>query len=503
MIEYFNFLIDFQLILFENLFAEDIFKKTLAVKRILFVGFWLITLAFNSTGQQIWSLERCVEHARQNSLALKQDMIGVERARLSTIRAQHNLYPNLSANVNYRVNFGRTIDPTTNAFETQSIGQSSEGLSTGMVLFNGGAIRNGISQSKINYETSKLDVQQFSDDLALSVVQYYLAILFAEERLDNARIQVQTTTQQLDQIDKLIKAGSKPEGDRLEILAQQAREEQNIITYQNNANSNKLALKQLLRLPSDEDFNISRPNPNALQPSLSQEDINTIFDYATNNRADMKSADLKVKSAELGVKIQKAAYLPTLTIGGNLNSAYSSLGKRITGFKEVKTPLKVDFNGQQAVIDIYNESPITEKNPYFNQFNQNLGYGAGLGLSIPIYSNYLAKSNVKNAELNVESAKLTSEQNKQALKNNIQTALNDYESAKNSYEASKRTSAAQQLAYNNTKTKFDLGSANTFELVSSKNRLDMALVEEVLARYDLIFRSKVIDYYMGRSITLN
>ena len=82
-------------------------------------------------------------------------------------------------------------------------------------------------------------------------------------------------------------------------------------------------------------------------------------------------------------------------------------------------------------------------------------------------------------------------------------ALNDYEAAKRTYEASRRTAAATQLAYNNMKTKYDLGSANTFELVSSKNRWDIAKVEEILGRYELIFRSKVIDYYLGRPVNLN
>jgi outer membrane protein len=481
---------------------KDSFLKVIMVKKILVLLVAVWAMGFASYSQN-WTLQKCVEVARQNSLALKQNQILIERNRIALIQSQQNLYPNLSSNLNYRINFGRTIDPTTNDFENQSISQNSLGLSTGMILYNGGALKNSISQSKVNVETAQLDAEQFSNDLALTVVQFYIAILFAEERLDNARIQLQTTTEQLNQVDRLITAGARPEGDRLEILAQQARDEQAIITNQNTVNANKLGLKQLLRLPTEEAFEIQRPAPDAIQPSFIEENLNAIYNYALDHRADMKSGDLKIKSSEMGVKIQKANYVPTVTLGGSLSSLYSSLGRRITGTQTVKSPVTVEFNGQQTTLGIFNESPVFGKNPYFKQLDQNLGYGIGAGVSIPIYNNYRARGLVRNAELTVEASKISFEQSKQTLRNNIQTALNDYEAAKRTYEASRRTAAASQLAYNNMKAKYDLGSANTFELVSTKNRWDIAKVEEILGRYELIFRSKVIDYYLGRPVNLN
>lgn len=472
------------------------------LKKILILLVGVLAIGFTAYSQK-WTLLKCVEVARQNSLALKQSQLSIERNRVALIQSKHNLYPNLNSNVNYRINFGRTIDPTTNDFETQSINQNSLGFSTGMLLYNGGALKNSIDQSKVNVETAQLDAEQFSNDLALTVVQFYIAILFAEERLENARIQLQTTTEQLNQVDRLIAAGARPEGERLEILAQQARDEQAIITNQNTVNANKLGLKQLLRVPTEESFEIDRPAPDAIQPSTVEENINAIYNYALDHRADMKSGDLKIRSSELGVKIQKANYLPTVSLGGSLNSLYSSLGRRITGTRTIKNPVTVEFMGQQTTLGLFSESPTFGKNPYFKQLDQNLGYGIGAGVSIPIYNNYRARGLVRNAELSVEANKLSYEQSKQTLKNNIQTALNDYESSKRTYEASRRTAAASQLAYTNMKTKYDLGSANTFELVSSKNRWDIAKVEEILGRYELIFRSKVLDYYLGRPVTLN
>lgn len=473
------------------------------VKGLFLPILFLFLIMQVSDAQNRWSLQKCISQAQENSIAVKLKKLTIQQAEINAVRALHNQYPNLSSSINYGLNFGRTIDPTTNLFESQSISNNRINLSTGMPLYNGGAIKNSIAQTKIDVQSSKLDADQYAQDLALSVVQYYIAILFAQDRLDNARIQVQTTTEQLNQVDKLISAGSRPEGDRLDILAQQARDEQNVIVYQNNVTTNKLSLKQLLRLPLEQPFDIERPSPDALQPSIQDQDILAVYNYALNNRFDIKSGELKIKSAEMGVQIQKAFYLPSLSFFGSLSTSYSNLGQKITGYKTKSSPLDVVFNGQNAHLEVLNEVPVTAKNPYFSQIDQNLGYGFGFGLSIPIYENYKYRAQVKQAQLSVENTRLNNDQIKENLKNNIQTSLNDLRATANTYEAAKKTTAAQRLAYNNTKTKFDLGSANTFELLTAKNKLDISITDELIARYDYIFRSKVIDYYLGRTITLN
>jgi outer membrane protein len=464
-----------------------------------------LTLLSGSTvsGQTAWSLQRCVDHARENSISIKQSRLNIERARITAEQAVHNKYPRLNGSANYGLNFGRTIDPVTNDFETRSIGNNSLGLSAGVLLYDGGSIKNTITQSRINLQSATLDARQFSDDLALNVVQYYLAILFAEDRLDNARLQVQTTTQQLDQMDRLIAAGSRPEGDRLQILAQKAREEQNITTIENTVSTNILLLKQLLRLPIDQVFEIERPGEIELQPSGTDQNLLGVYNHALSNRPDIQSGDLKVQSAEIGVKIAKSNFYPSISLGGNLNSVFSSLAQRIDGFTDTRVEQVIFFNGQSATIEIPTRIPQTSNNPYFSQLNENLGYGFGLNLSIPIYNNLTAKSQVRQAQVAVESAKLDAEQTKETLKNNIQTALNELRASANTYEASKRSTEAQQLAYNNMKIKYDVGVATTFELLTAKNNLDIATTEELLSRYDYIFRSKVVDYYLGRQIRLN
>lgn len=467
--------------------------------------FLILTLFSTSSvsGQNAWSLQRCVDHARENSIAIKQSRLNIERARITAEQAVHNKYPRLNGSANYGLNFGRTIDPVTNDFETRSIGNNSLGLSAGVLLYDGGSIKNTITQTRINLQSATLDARQFSDDLALNVVQYYLAILFAEDRLDNARLQVQTTTQQLDQMDRLIAAGSRPEGDRLQILAQKAREEQNITTIENTVSTNILLLKQLLRLPIDQSFEIERPGEIELQPSGTDQNLLGVYNHALSNRPDIQSGDLKVQSAEMGVKIAKSNFYPSISLGGNLNSVFSSLAQRIDGFTDTRVQQVIFFNGQSATIEIPTRIPQTSNNPYFSQLNENLGYGFGLNMSIPIYNNYTAKSQVRQAEVAVESAKLDAEQTKETLKNNIQTALNELRATANTYESSKRSTEAQQLAYDNMKIKYDVGVATTFELLTAKNNLDIATTEELLSRYDYIFRSKVVDYYLGRQIRLN
>ncbi len=474
----------------------------MGVKRFILIGTALISFICIEA-QQAWSLQKCVETAKQNSIAIKQNELNIESAKNNTIATRHSRYPSFSGSTTFRSNFGRTIDPTTNDFNNQTISNNSWGINSGIPLFNGGSITNSIKQADINYQTSKLDAEQYAADLALTVVQYYLGIIYAQERLDNARIQAQTTTEQLNQVNKLIAAGNRPEGDRLDILAQQAKDEQNIISFTNTVNTNKLALKQLLRLPIDQAFEIERPAPDALQPSVHNENLSEIYKYALENRNDIKSGQLKIKSAEYGLKIDKASGLPTVNMGGSVGSVWSSQGQRLAGFKDVSNQTTVIFNGQSTTLTVINKVPYTESNPYTSQLNQNFNYGFGVQMNVPIYNNYRVRAQLKRDELNIENEKLKAEQIKETLKNNIQTVLNDLKAAQNTYEAARRSTEASRNAYNNTKIKFDLGSANTFELTSSKNKLDIAVTEELLSRFDYIFKSKVLDYYLGRPIQLN
>ncbi|MFK8007650.1 MAG: TolC family protein [Saprospiraceae bacterium] len=240
-------------------------------------------------------------------------------------------------------------------------------------------------------------------------------------------------------------------------------------------------LKNLLQLEPSNEIQLEKPstiavvvsaedNPDALQ-------FSDLYNISITNQPFVKADESRIKSAELGKDIARAGLLPSLSAFGGLNTNYSTRGKRIV---------------DGAIVD----------NPYSNQIDENFGQNFGLSLSIPIYNNHRNLINMDRAELNTISSQYTAEINKQNLKNNIQTALSNARAAKRTLAASERTKEASNAAFQNSEKQFQLGTINTFEYATAKNNLDQAEVDLIIAKYDYLFKLKVLDFYQGKKLEL-
>jgi len=211
---------------------------------------------------------------------------------------------------------------------------------------------------------------------------------------------------------------------------------------------------------------------------------------------------MRVKSAQLGEKIAKAEFLPSIGAGGSLRTNYSNKGLNITGYESSIIEQTVFINNQEVTVGFPQQIPQTEKSPYFNQFSDNLSYGVGISMSIPIYNNYTAKAGLQRAQLNTERANLNLTQTKETLKITVGQALSDAKAAKARYLASERTKTAQNNLYNNAIKRFEIGNLNAFELTRLKTSMESSSINALIAKYDYLFRTKVLDFYLGKPIVL-
>ena len=471
----------------------------------------LVTGFSGLIAQEVWDLEQCIMYARENSLQVQQSEFGVENSQVDLKQSKNSRYPGLNLSSSAGWNFGRTIDPTTNEFISTTFVSNGIGLNTGMLLYGGGQINNSIKQKQANLEASKLDVQQSMDDIALNVASAFLAVLFAEENLQNARFRLELSNKQLEQVDKLIDAGARPRNERLDLLAQVSLNEQELVTAENNLALNYLNLKQLMNLEPDYPMSIARP-PEDLPVETDPDAITfrEVYNEAMTRQPMVEAAAQRVRSAEYGVKMAKGALHPSLTVVGNLSTNWSNQGKQIDGFEtqvfeqEVIVPELQPFIGTDRVtIGQEAEVPITSDNPYFNQLDENLGYGFGFSLSVPLYSNYTNKANVQRAKIAVMSTQNQNEQLLQNLKSAVQQSLTDAKAAKRSLDAAERTLEAQEAAFSNAEKRYDLGAISIYDYINTKNALDGARINRIIAKYDYLFKMKVLDYYRGRPLRLN
>lgn len=474
----------------------------MSVKKYLLFSFLLVT-QMTVFGQKIWTLEQCVTRAIDKSFQVEGSKISLQNTEVSARQAQHARYPNLSGSTNVGWNFGRTIDPTRNEFVTETFFNNGFSLNSNVVLYNGGRISNTIKQTDADNKASLKDLEQSRRDISLTVSSIYLNILFAKENLQNATQQLAQTKEQLSLLNRQIAVGNRPENDRLEIDAQIAQNEQTVTEAQNNLNIQLLNLKQALRLDIAENIDIASPPNIKIETDPEIVTFEELYAAALNNQSSVQAEEMRVKSAYLGEKIAAAELIPSLFAGGSLRTNYSNKGftPRVTGVTYNTNTVLI--NNQEVSVGF--PSPVVEldKIPYFDQFTDNLSYGVGVSMNIPIYNNLANRSNVQRAKLNTSRAQLAYEQVKETLKITVGQAHADAKAAKARFLATEKTKNAQTNVYTNAVKRFENGSTNVFELSRLKTLSDTAATNHLIAKYDYLFRTKVLDFYLGKTIQLN
>jgi len=472
-------------------------------KSIFFVIALLLSIGTISA-QELWSLEKCITHALQKNITIEQLRLAENLAALDVDQAEHAKYPNLNASGGANWNFGRTIDPVSNSFSTQTFFVNNLSLSSGVTIYNGGRLKKNLEQSKINQKASSFDTKQAERDIALFVANAYLTTLFAQENQKIVQSQLDLSTQQMEQVEKLIRAGVRPANEKLNLQAQISLNEQNLIVAENNIAQAILNLKQLLQLDIQEEMIIKAPTEEIV--ILTDCDLirfEEVYNAALQSQPNIDASEYDLQSAELSIEIAETAKMPNLSAGLGFGTNYSNRGIRVDGFETQFESLDVILNNIPTTIDIAQEVPIFGDYKYFNQLGDNLSLGAGLNLNIPIYNNHINKNNIERAKINRHNTELANEQLKNNLKTNVQQALADARTAKRALKAAELGLEAQEAAFVNAKKRYDLGDLNTYNFVDAKNQLDNSQLNLILAKYDYYFKSKVIDFYMGNPLKLN
>lgn len=471
----------------------------------------MLVVSAGAFGQNTnWSLERCISHAQEKNLTIQQSNLAVKQSELALDFSKRDYYPSLNGSVSYGFNTGRSIDPTTNDFVNNAIHTNGISINGGITVYNGGRTPNTIQQNQLNIKAARKDLEQAKNDIGLQIAQAYLQILLAEEQLANTTVNKKQLQDQLAQTDKLIKAGSLPANNRLDILAQIANTEQTLVANQNSVDISYLNLKLLLLIEPGTPFQIEKPTidlPSA--DELEALSLEALFTISEQDQPNIAAGELRRQSAEKSVEIAESALYPTITIGGGLNTNYSNIGRDLAN--PVITPrtdivnADVTLNGVTTPVDIaFPAFDVSFPNlGYFGQLNQNFSSFIGLTANVPIYNKGQNKISIEQAKLNVIGTQYQNRILRQNLKSSIQIAMADAKAAAKQLDAAQKSIDAQEAAFENTENRFRLGAANAFEFNTARNNLENSRTMYVLAKYDYIFKLKILDFYQGKPIQLN
>ena len=482
--------------------------QTILMTRIL-ITIFLFSAAFNLSAQE-WTLERCVRHALDNNLTIKQAELTSRNAELTVQQNKYDRLPNLGANVNAGYQFGRTIDPTTNTFNNTRIGFNNLSINTGVTLFSGSRIKNNIKKSQFDLETAKWDLEENKKTIGLNVATAFLNILLGEEQFGNAQTQLDLSKDQLERTNRLITVGQLAPNARLDLEAQVARNEQILIDSKNSVDVSYLNLKQLLQLDPGENMVLAFPEITVEDKALVQDySIKQVYQTALLSQPSVAAAESRLSSSHLDENIARSGFMPTLSASGSLSSIYSSGAPDFDNpnldnqaFVQ-QTAAPVIIGGFPTDIAFFREEGVTfPTKGYSDQVTENFGQSVGLNLSIPIYSNHRNKINIERARLGVIGAELANRQTQDRLKIEVQNAVMSFQAARNSYLAADRSLTAAEAAYNDAQRRFDLGAINSFELNNAIDNHDIARVELTRAKYQFLFNMKVVEFYLGQGLGL-
>ena len=489
------------------------------IMRILTVFFLFICTALDYTsglaqqapGEELatrWTLQECIDYAIRHNITVQQSAYNVAASTIAVTQAKADLLPSVNGSASYSYNVGRSINPFTNQYEDNPVSSQNYGVSANLTLFDGLSRFKTIKRNQINTEASQTALEQTKNDITLNVISAYTQILLNRELLGNAEFRLSTTEMQLERTQKLVDAGSLPEGDVLQLQAQQASDEASIVNEENNLLLSILQLKQLLLIPADQPFEIVDPELDVPKEDELLESVESVYQRALVEQPSIRNAQLLAQSAEYDIAIAQANYYPTLALQGGIFTSYSSVAPDVIprqGADNITTlvPTGGFIQGNPDMIIVQEQSIPLEftENSYVNQLDFNLRKFIGFNLNIPIFNNLAVKSAVSNARINLEQARLSTVNEQNVLRQNIEQAYLDAVAARKSYEAAQRQVDALQLAFQNTETRFDLGAVNVLEYNQAKNQLDAAMTDLARSKYNAIFSTKLLDFYQGKPLS--
>jgi outer membrane protein len=470
-------------------------------KKILFL-FLFCALGVNVSfaQQKVWNLQQCIEYALKNNIQVKGAQLNVELAKENLLQSKARVLPNLNGSFYHNYNFGKTIDPFTNTFATDRVLSQNLSLSSSMTLFNGLATYNTIKQNQSSFAAQKYDADKTRNEVSLNIASAYLQVLLSTELVDVASNQLTITKQQLERTQKLFDAGALAKGNLLDVESQLASEELQLVTSQNQLDIAYLSLVQYMQLESADGFKIEKldiqaPNENSLVSTPTQ-----IYDAATRSLPEVKSAELKIKSTEYTLNASKGQALPSLSLNGSYGTGYSGRSKQLlTSTPNGNQVIAYTTSGEAVVVpDFINTYETTPRN---TQFNDNLNKSIGVSLRVPIFNNLQVRTAVSRAKINVESSKLELEQTQLQLRRSIQQAYADASGALKKYKASQKSVDALRESFKYTQQRFDVGLINSLDYNTVKNNLVRAESNLLQAKYEYVFKIKVLDYYQGKPIS--
>jgi outer membrane protein len=473
-----------------------------AAGRKLIILFVILSGSSSLWAQKYYTLEECVNQAFKSNISVKQRELNMQSAESDRLRSKLNLLPNLNGQASHNYNIGFAINPVTNTAERDVTFRSNTfGLSSSLTLFSGFQNLNTVKQQSANVKASSHDVTATKNNIALSVSNAYMQVLMNTEIVESRKLQIQSTSEQLKRQEKLYELGGVNRVKLLQLRAQYASEESQLVTAQAQLDQSYLTLWQLMNMVPDTNNRIIKPD-SSIMSNIANENqtADNIYKDFMNKSPEVLAAKERAELSRIAENIALGGRSPRLTLSAGINSFYTTQNVRPTGTTSTTLiPIGVDINGNPVYSPVTSFSG-TQVVPFSEQFDKSLGKNIGVTLSVPIFNGGLVNNQVQKARINRVGSDLTQKQTELDLYKNINQAYLDFKSTQKRFDANLNNYDANKEALALAEAQFNLGALNTSDYIVTKNQYLQAETTLLQSKYELLFRRKVLDFYLGKPL---
>lgn len=452
------------------------------------------------TSDKPWTMEQCINYAWTSNLQIKQAEISQKISKNNLTQSKANFFPSVTGSASNTYNYGLTVNPFTNTFANSEVTDESFNISGNLTLFGGFQNINSLKENELNYQASTMDLQSNKNNIALNVAQDYLQVLLSKELLAEAMQQQTVLQAQVERTSKLVDAGSQAKSNLLDVESQEANGEVNVVNAKTQLDIATLNLAQLLDLDSAQMLTIVVPQID-IPESSTPDNPEVVFTKALTNQPDVESAHLKWESAEKSAAVSRGSLYPKLLFIAGVGTGFSTanvntVGENIASIDTIRTTAP----GVSVLFPNY--SYVTEIVPFTKQLQNNKNESFGFQLTIPIFNKLQSNISYQNAKLNEQNAYYSYQISTLTLRKTIQQAYADALGALDKYHAEEKSVASLQESFNYTKSRFDVGVATALDFNTAQTNLAKAESDLLQAKYNYVFKVKVLDFYEGKPLKL-
>lgn len=419
--------------------------------------------------QERWSLKRCIDYAIEHNITVRQTANQAEQSKVEVNTAKWARLPSLNGSAGQSWNWGRTqtavADEETGEYNTVYVNTNNNGtnfsLSAGVPIFTGLQLPNEYALAKLNLKASLADLAKAKEDVAINIASAYLQVLFNDELHNVALGQVQLSREQYDRISRLAQEGKASPAEVAEAKARVAQDELNVVQTDNNYRLALLDLSQLIELDTPEGFLIEAPAELAEPSPLTPPD--EIYQMALAGKPVIQAAKYRLEGSERSIRIAQSSYYPQINLNGSIGTSYYS----------------------------------TIDRSFSQQMQDNFSKYVGFSLSVPLFNRLATRNRVRSARLQRDNYALQLDNAKKTLYKEIQQAWYNAAAAISKYHSSQAAAQASEESFRLTQKKYETGQAYAVEYNEAKQNLMQAQSDELQAKYEYLFRNKILDFYQG------